>query len=243
MELGVDISTLNAVAMRNVPPTPANYAQRCGRAGRSGQQAIVVTYCSSGNTHDSYYFGRSHLMVAGQVQPPRLDLANDDLVRSHVHAVWLAEVLAATRDGLGRSLAQVLDLTAAGLPVRAELAALQTDPGAATRAAATARQLLAPLVPELSGASWWQPDWSDQVIARARDSFDRACQRWRDLYQLAAAEKDAAHALNSDPTASAKAREEARRRDQEASRRVELLLNESDAAGQTRLLHLPIPSH
>lgn len=36
MELGVDISALNTVYMRNVPPTPANYAQRSGRAGRSG---------------------------------------------------------------------------------------------------------------------------------------------------------------------------------------------------------------
>ena len=32
MELGVDIADLDLVHLRNVPPTPANYAQRSGRA-------------------------------------------------------------------------------------------------------------------------------------------------------------------------------------------------------------------
>ena len=81
MELGVDISALNAVYLRNMPPTPANYAQRSGRAGRSGQAALVVTYCAAQSPHDQYYFGRPEAMVSGIVRPPAIDLANRDLDR------------------------------------------------------------------------------------------------------------------------------------------------------------------
>ena len=91
MELGIDIKDLNAVNMRNVPPTPANYAQRSGRAGRSGQPAMVFTYCSFGSPHDQYFFKHPELMVSGQVQTPRVDITNEDLIRSHIHAIWLQE--------------------------------------------------------------------------------------------------------------------------------------------------------
>ena len=90
MELGVDIAALNAVHMRNVPPTPANYAQRGGRAGRNGQAALVVTYASSQSPHDQHFFHDPKEMVHGEVRAPVLELANRDLIDSHLQAVWLA---------------------------------------------------------------------------------------------------------------------------------------------------------
>lgn len=66
-----------------MPPTPANYAQRSGRAGRSGMPALVLTYCAARSPHDQYFFADPPAMVHGEVRAPTLDLANEELVRSH----------------------------------------------------------------------------------------------------------------------------------------------------------------
>lgn len=92
MELGIDIASLNVVHMRNVPPNPANYAQRSGRAGRSGQAAFIFTYCSGFSPHDRHYFKNSRDMVAGVVAPPSIDLCNEELLRTHLNAIYLAEI-------------------------------------------------------------------------------------------------------------------------------------------------------
>jgi ATP-dependent helicase YprA (DUF1998 family) len=221
MELGVDIAELNAVNMRNVPPTPANYAQRSGRAGRSGQPALVFTYCSVGSPHDQYFFKRPELMVAGAVLPPRLDLANEDLVRAHLHAVWLAE----TGQGLGISLKDLLDV-AGEQPSLALLDSVQAnlrDETAKVRARRRLARVLGTITDDMQLAGWYTEQWVDDALDQAVLRFNQVCDRWRGLYRAALRQRDLQHAIVSDASRPAADKAQAKRLRQEAESQLELL--------------------
>jgi hypothetical protein len=97
-EMGVDVGGLETVYMRDVPPSPSNYVQRAGRAGRAAHTAAFVLTYAKLSSHDFTYYNAPERIISGSIQAPKFSVENEKVIYRHIFAIALSEFFAKNED-------------------------------------------------------------------------------------------------------------------------------------------------
>ena len=107
-EMGVDVGDLETVYLRNMPPSPANYVQRAGRAGRGRNAAAFSLTYSKLSSHDFTYYKNPENMITGKIGVPLFTVRNEKVILRHIFAVALSDFFAKQVDVYNSNNADVL---------------------------------------------------------------------------------------------------------------------------------------
>ncbi len=184
LEMGIDIGDLSAVMLTSVPPKPANYIQRVGRAGRATGNALVTTF-APGDTHGLYYLSQPDAMINGEVVAPNCYLNAGETLQRQFNAYLLDRIADLTIEGNSpdRKIGEVINrgLDEGGVLRRIIDAAMHDPhhvesfidlfgPHLSTDSAATLREYAGAGVEVAikSAVEVWQSDYKDLVNRRNR---------------------------------------------------------------------------